>query len=286
MEEISWTNEQMQMAQQIVEQRTKANRVVDFIPERMIESSLRQTPWNRFDYETRKVVDGENLTLYEKSSRVCLTRAQVDESDLHKAMTTFDRAASSYARLCDSLCLVGWKKTQKNMPPGVKVPEPVPNIPPSLRERAVGPPITVGTDSPGENFVQAIYQAVLTLEGRGYYSNYHVVLGDGLWAASNDPSVALVTPRERTEHTLAGGGFYRSTTLPPEEALVVSLDGYTVEYVMAGGASDQPRIEFLDTETDDHDNQNYIFRLYGVGACIVREREAILPMKLVKPGKA
>jgi hypothetical protein len=72
-----------------------------------------------------------------------------------------------------------------------------------------------------------------------------------LWRALHEPtSGSLVLPRERIKPTLIGDGeFHRTTTLPANEALLVSKDGPTFDCVIAGDASKQPRFEFLRVRT-------------------------------------
>lgn len=112
-------------------------------------------------------------------------------------------------------------------------------------ERPRTTPIRLG-DPSNERLVAAVYRAVLQLESRGYYTKYHLVLGEQLWQALHTPPIgSLVLPRDRIEPTLMGGSLYRTTTLPESEALLASMDGPTFDCVMAGDPAQQPRFEFL-----------------------------------------
>ena len=132
----------------------------------------------------------------------------------------------------------------------------------------------------------AVYAAVLKLEERGYYRDYHLVLGQTLWAELNNPNQgALVLPRDRIEPTLVGGGFYRTTTLPDDEALLISLDGPTLDCVSAGLPTEQPRLEFLRTQADDRSEEIYLLRERERYALRVRENRAIVRLQLASSKK-
>jgi uncharacterized linocin/CFP29 family protein len=116
------------------------------------------------------------------------------------------------------------------------------SVPVSLRQAAIQAekdlnnnqenPVPVKGPELNEGLVAAVYQAVLQLETRGYYTTYHLVLGETLWEILYRPTTgSLVLPRDRIEPTLIGGHIHRTTTLPSDEALIASLDGPTFECV-------------------------------------------------------
>jgi hypothetical protein len=290
MQELSWSEEQMQMATAAVVERFALNSVArQFVPETTVEATATSVPWGRFDFGQQMVVDGETLTLFEPYATVRLTRAQADEASLHSAMTTLHRRASALARWHDALVFVGPDVDVTPPPPGVVMPPPRNNSAPiSLREAAIQAeaeegtePIPVEAATANEALVAAFFAAVLRLEERGYYRDYHMALGQRLWAELNNPNEgALVLPRERMESTLMGGGFYRTTTIPPDEALLVSLDGHTFDCVLAGDPAKQPSLEFLRAQADERGEEIYQFRIRERQAPRVRENRAIVRLRL------
>jgi hypothetical protein len=289
MQELNWSAEQKQMATAAVTERFALNSIArQFVPETIVEATATSVPWGRFDFTQQMVVDGETLTLFEPYATVSLTRAQVDEPNLHGAMTTLHRRASALARWHDALVFVG-VDLDGGPPPGVVMPAPRNNSAPiSLREAAIQAeeeegvePLPVEAATANESLVATFFAAVLRLEERGYFRDYHLVLGQRLWAELNNPNPgALVLPRERMEATLMGGGFYRTTTLPPDEALLVSLDGHTFDCVLAGDSENQPSLEFLRAAADARGEEIYQFRIRERQAPRVRENRAIVRLRL------
>ena len=139
---------------------------------------------------------------------------------------------------------------------------------------AVSPPLN-------EKLVAAYFEAVLRLEGDGYYSVYHLVLGERLWRALHEPTPgSLVLPREQIESTLMGGDFHRTTALPENEALLLSLDGPTLDCVVARKDSEKyPLFEFLRVQ-EENDEEIYLFRISERFAPRVRENRAIVRLEV------
>jgi hypothetical protein len=297
--DLTWTPGQMQEAQRIVVERFAMNSVAGHLaPQLTVEETETTVKRNRFDVSTGRVVDRETLDLYEPFSFCCLTKAQVDEfasstnngTGQTKAVTSFTRAASRLARWHDVLFFAGFSEESK--PAGVEMP-PLTNFPISLRSAALeaedldrSKPAHIRVNAPfNERLVDAVYQAVLRLETRGYYTAYHLVLGEMLWRALHEPTRgSLVLPRERIKPTLIGDGeFHRTTTLPLNEALLVSKDGPTFDCVIAGDAAKQPYFEFLRVAPDGSEREElYLFRIRERFTPRVRESQAIV--RLVADG--
>jgi uncharacterized linocin/CFP29 family protein len=297
--DLTWTAAQMQEAQRIVVERFAMNSVAGHLaPQLTVDGTETTVKRNRFDVSTGRVVDRETLDLYEPFSFCFLTKAQVDEfasstsngTGQTKAVTSLTRAASRLARWHDVLFFAGFSESAK--PVGVEMP-PLTNLPQSLRgaaleaeETSKSAPIPVNAPF-NERLVDAVYQAVLRLETRGYYTAYHLVLGEMLWRALHEPTRgSLVLPRERIKPTLIGDGeFHRTTTLPPNEALLVSKDGPTFDCVIAGDAAKQPYFEFLRVAPDNSEREElYLFRIRERFTPRVRESQAIV--RLVADGDA
>jgi hypothetical protein len=139
MEELEWSADQKAAAQAAVVERFQRNSVGDrFIPALDVEWSETVVPWNRFDFQERRTVDQETLSLHEPYAIVELTRAQADEPSLTRALSTIHRAASALARWHDVLLFTGFEDGKKLKPRGVEMPQPKKiGAPVSLREAAM-----------------------------------------------------------------------------------------------------------------------------------------------------
>jgi Encapsulating protein for peroxidase len=297
--DVAWNDEQMSMAQQIVMERFAQNSVAGHLsPESTVDEMETTVRRNRFDFDEGIVVDREVFGLNEPFSFCRFSQAQVEEFaraqgealKQTKVVTTLTRASSSLARWHDILFFRGFAEGRTLKPDVVEMPAPA-SPPQSLREAAMEaekqakPPIEKKpvpvNDPPNEGLVPAVYDAVLRLESRGYFSEYHVVLGETLWRALHTPtSGSMVLPRERIEPTLMGGSFFRTTVLPEKEALVVSLDGPTFDCVIAGDPARYPRFEFLRVEANATNHEElYLFRVRERFAPRVRENRSIVRLE-------
>jgi uncharacterized linocin/CFP29 family protein len=293
--DLTWTSEHLSKAQQIVMERFALNSVAGHLATHStiddMETTVRR---NRFDFNDVIVIDREVLGLYEPFSFCRLSKAQVDEFATTqgdglmqtKAITTLTRAASRLARWHDVLFFRGIEEGNALKPPLVEMPVPE-NPPQSLREAALdaeqqenSPPISVNAPI-NEGLVAAVYDAVLRLESRGYFTTYHLVLGEALWRELQRPTGgSMVLPRDRIEPTLMGGNFHRTTTLPDDEALLVSLDGPTFDCVIAGDPGQHPRFEFLRVQPGANQEELFVFRVRERFAPRVRENRAIVRLQL------
>jgi hypothetical protein len=252
-----------------------------------METTVRR---NRFDFAEAIVIDREVFGLNEPFSFCRFSKAQVDEFGTMqgdggmqtKAVTTLTRAASRLARWHDILFFRGLAEGRPLRPPLVEMPDPQ-NPPQSLREAALEAEaqegsVAVPVNAPiNEGLVAAVYEAVLRLETRGYFTAYQLVLGETLWQELHRPTGgSMVLPRDRIEPTLMGGNFYRTTTLPAHEALLASLDGPTFDCVIAGDPAQHPRFEFLRVQPGPNQEELYVFRVRERFAPRVRENRAIV----------
>ncbi|MFH0344547.1 MAG: encapsulin [Chromatiales bacterium] len=298
--EHNWTDEQMIKAQNIVMERFALNSVAGHLaPRSTVEEMATTVTRNRFDFAQAIVIDREVFGLNEPFSFCRFSKAQVNEFSAMqgedvtqtKVVTTLTRASSNFARVSDALFVVGFDEMESRglRPPSVEMPrvDVTQNPPQSLREAAieaegttgVGPIVVIAPFN--EGLVTAVYEAVLRLEGRGYFTAYHLVLGEQLWQELHRPTPgSMVLPRYVIEPTLMGGGFYRTTTLRPEEALLASLDGPTFDYVIAGDPARHPLLEWLRVESSAARNREeiYTFRISERSAPRVRENQAIVRM--------
>jgi len=85
----------------------------------------------------------------------------------------------------------------------------------------------------GQNLIKGVRLAVDNLEGIGHYGPFACVLGHALYQAAHDPTTYLVMPRDRFVPFLGGGPLLRSSTLPPEEGVIVATADAPVDLVIA-----------------------------------------------------
>lgn len=288
-----WNVEQMTIAQNIVMERFAQNAVAGHMsPQSTVGEDETTVKTNRFDYDRGIVIDRDTFDLNEPFSLCRFSKAQVNEFSQAKdeealkqtrVVTTLTRAASNLARWHDVLFFVGDDRGQK--PSNVDMPK-LAHPPLSLQEAAENAekdlsenPVPV-SDPLNEGLVAAAYDAVLRLESRGYFTEYHLVLGEDLWRALHTPtSGSMVLPRDRIEPTLMGGKFFRTTVLPPDEALLASLDGPTFECVIAGDGKSYPSFEFLRIERVN-DEEFHLFRVRERFAPRVRENRSVVRLKV------
>jgi hypothetical protein len=287
--DLNWTDAQMQLAQKTVIERFALNSVAGHLaPHSTVDDKETTVSRSRFDFGQAIVIDREVFGLFEPFAFCRFSKAQVDEfhavpdgGDVSqtKVVTTLTRAASSLARWHDILFFRGFQNQQR--PPSVEMPDPT-NPPQSLRDAAIeaaGQENPVAVVAPfNEGLVAAVYEGVVRLEGRGYFTGYNLVLGENLWQQLHRPTPgSLVLPRDRIEPTLVGGTFYRTTTLPPNEALIASLDGPTFDCVIAGDPAQYPRFEWLRIQSSPQTHEEfYLFRVRERFAPRVRENRAIV----------
>jgi uncharacterized linocin/CFP29 family protein len=290
--DLTWTDEQMNAARKIAVQRFAQNSVAGHMaPLLTVPETETTVPLKRYNYGPAGpvpgvVVDREVVSLYEPYAQCRFTQAQVDEfasktGDAEsRVVTTITRAASALARYHDQLFFRGFGPPANIEPVGILQLAQPPNLPRSLREAAIDAEAEEGSGfvqvpAPvNEGLVSAVYEAVLRLESRGYYASCHLVLGETLWRELHRPTAGSMTlPRDRIEPTLLGGMFFRTTTLPPEEALLVSLDGRTFDSVIAGDVAECPRLEFLRAEPQGGE-ELYLFRIRERFAPRIHENRA------------
>ena len=266
--DMTWDANHTNLATKIAMERFAMNSVAGhFAPPTTIDKMSTTVPANRFDFGNQIVVDNETLNLFEPFARCNFTLAQVNEfaslkgdaAMQSRVATAITRAASALARWHDVLFFSGLEfddtpaHAPKQLPPGVEPGSlPKAGVPQGLRQAAIDAerelnngdenPVKVGSGGGqlNEDLVAAVYKAVLQLEAQGYFTTYYLIPGERLWEALYQPTAgSLVLPRDLIEPTLLGGHIHRTTTLPPNEALIASLDGPTFDCVIAADSLDQ-----------------------------------------------
>jgi hypothetical protein len=212
-----------------------------------------------------------------------------------KVLTTINRAASNLARWHDVLFFRGLTDgldhKLKLIPPLIELGvSPGNDYPLAMREAAMAAEaeerlVSIPVCGPqiNEGLVSAVYTGVNRLEQNGYWSTYQLILGEVLWRELHRPtSGSLVLPRWIIHPVLCGGDFYRTTTLPADEALLASLDGCTFDCVMAGEAAQFPLFEWVvkTRPTGESRELYHQFRLVIRFAPRIRENRSIVRLKI------
>ena len=118
----------------------------------------------------------------------------------------------------------------------------------------------------GGDIVQAIVSATLALESQGQNGPYACVLSNNLFLDACSPNNSLILPRDRIL-PFVEGRFYRSSTIPDDYGLVVSLSGSPIELVVVSDLN----VRFLHIDSQPR----YVFRVSERVALRLREESAI-----------
>jgi uncharacterized linocin/CFP29 family protein len=172
--------------------------------------------------------------------------------------------------------ILGGASTRGLLPPS----DPSNSDPRELRDDWVpiqfrDPSINVAAQNPqlGNAIVETVSRAIGTLESRGHFGPFAVVLGQNLFTAVQTPnSSSLVLPQDRILPFLSGGPLLRSTLLPPDRGVIVGLGGNPLEIVVATDVS----VNFLQVTTDPM----FAFRIYEKLALRIRNQDAIIGLYL------
>jgi len=290
MNDLNWTEQQSNTVRDLIaEEIEKARLSHTFVPELKLDETARSVSADEYDSAKNSVDDIKTIPLVELTVYIRLTRVQAEDADLGVALLLIRRAANRLARSHDAIVFTGQPDANKlpatapSQPPGVVVaiggqkndglgwadPKRLAAgaIPPGVVE--VGPPKT--GESYGENIVAKVADALVELENAGYIGSYVLVLGQTLFTDANTPSKgSLVLPKDRLEKLLAGGPVHRSSALPPDQGLLMSLGGEPMDRAVAVA----PKFEFLRIE----DNETRVCRVFERFALRLKEKDSVIKL--------
>jgi uncharacterized linocin/CFP29 family protein len=217
--------------------------------------------------------------LVEVTANVRLSKLQAEDADLGAALLLIRRAANRLARAHDAIVFAG-------QPDASKLPATAPSQPEGVVTAAGGqkndglsvtPPKPVEVGPPakgksyGENLVAKVADALVRLEKAGYIGSYVLVLGQTLFIDANTPSAgSLVLPKDRLEKLLAGGPVHRSSVLPDDQGLLMSLGGEPMDRAVAVA----PKFEFLRIEN----NETRVCRVFERFALRLKEKDSVIKL--------
>jgi uncharacterized linocin/CFP29 family protein len=217
------------------------------------------------------IADTDTIKLPTLQVKVYLRGAQMTDPELTSALAMFKRAANLLARLEDALIFNGQPDVSKPPAGGPAIWEVLGGQPSSGLLAAGAPGVVVPADD-GEKLVRAVSKAIGDLEGDGQFGPFAVALGQELFLAAQTPNdKSLVLPQDRIIPFLGGSGsLVRSSTLPPDNGVVVALGGAPVELVIATDVS----LNFLQVTPDPM----FVFRVYEKMVLRIKEPDAIVAL--------
>lgn len=234
----SWTDAQRQLVEQTIQDEVEDSRLAHkVIPQYTLPSSARAVAADTLDYANGRVDDVRQLTLGEGQQPFSLTRQQAEDENLSSAMVSIRRAAQQLARDHDKQVFRiairdAIDKAANN-----------PGNPDSANFNPVEPVARV--DDSGEGMVAATAAAIATLDGQGYRTGYVLVVGQNLYRLlHNRATGAADLPVVAVRGLLEDGPVHRSTVLPDDEALLLSVAVGRIDRAVAVG----PSAEFLRIE--------------------------------------
>lgn len=248
--QLPWTDDQWAVIQQAAQRGAVQSRVAStFLPltgpfaerESTVPAhSLKHG--SRSDHSSSQrleVDDGDTLRLTTLAVELHLTSAQVEDPELTVARQMVTRAADVIGRVEDAIVFNGqptagvgptWGEpegTQRSVQPNIYA------VGGGQRNAGLLGADTVECGFDGDSLVTATVTAMTTLESRGHYGPFAVVLGSQLYLAASSPhSATHVLPSERLQPFL-DRPLLRSVSMPSNRGVVVSLSNGAIDLVVA-----------------------------------------------------
>lgn len=251
---LPWTEEQWTALQRVVQEAAGKARVASsFLPlvgplppgqAAVPELSLRNVGLTADpqpgEADRRLEIDDSVMSpLTTLSCLVYLTTQQVEDPELASAKQLLNRAADVIGRLEDAIVFNG----QPGQGKGPEVTLPRVYRVQGGRESAglfsqTDGKFTKDVEADalgkyGADLVTQISSAILTLEDAGCFGPFACVLGHQFFEDANSSFLgSLITPRDRILPFLEGGPLLRSSVVPANEGVVVSLAGSPIDLVI------------------------------------------------------
>lgn len=266
------------------ERREKAEIAQTFVAsiiddEKALEDLKYSAGRQRGEPRKRLMVDDSNTRpLTTISVNVYLRRAQVAQPDLSSALIMFRRAANIIARVEDRIVFMGQPKDSElynelkvepriyNVTGGKEFPGLIKSAPGKNRvSTAPGP-----NQTRGEALVQSVATGMTLLEDFGYLAPFALVFGSKLFVTAHTPEEkSMVLPADRIK-PLLDGPLLRSSTIEPDNGVLVSLAGDLVDLVVARDIS----VQFVQITMEPR----YVYRVSQRFTLRVKQCEAIVAL--------
>lgn len=209
------------------------------IPEFPLPDSARSVAADKYYYDTGAVDDVNQVSLEERQEPFQLTKAQDEDEDLSSAQVIVRRAAQRMARGDDDRVFKVAIRDPIDAGQGQRDYQNLVDV-----DRLVD---VLGGASRlnGEGLVAATSTAVFQLDADGYRSGYVMVAGQRMYQLLHTRAVgAADLPIVAVRGLLGDGPVHWSTSLPEEEALVMSVGAGRIDRAVAVS----PVAEFLRVE--------------------------------------
>jgi uncharacterized linocin/CFP29 family protein len=261
--DLGWSDEQWSRATKAVQQEAQKARVAaQFLPVYVQgDTTATAVPRRALGYPPNPVpppaqrlaVDSDpTLFLTSLAVNISLSSQEAGDPDQSAALIELRRAANLIARLEDALVFRG-QAARNAAPPGIGMLPPVFTVTGGgdqggLLSSAAGvypPRCELNPGASGEDLAGRIIEAVGLLEEAGHSRPFACVLGQTLYTRLHTPTNAMILPRDRVVPVLEGP-LLRSSTLPPEQGVVVALGGSPMEIVI----SSELHVRFLQITTE------------------------------------
>jgi uncharacterized linocin/CFP29 family protein len=271
---VGWTDAQWgRVLQAVEEEANRASVAGDFLPcFGPLEASAEVVREDKLDYQARdnflRVDDVDTLDLWTLTVHVHLKQQQLAEDNLTGALVAFRRAANLIARAEDAIVFQGYDKDR--IPRGVRV---TGGENQRRRTGILGSGIALGEISATpKEFVHGVGSAIMALEADGHLGPFACIMGQQAFIDAHTPMPdSMVMPSDRMEPML-GRPLLRSSTLPDNAVVVVSLAGDPIDLVVATA----PTVQFLHV----NEEARYVFRVYERFVPRIKERDTVCSFML------
>ena len=249
----NWTDAQQQLIHETIRDEVEDSRLAHkIIPEYSLVSSARAVAADTFSYVTKRVDDETQLSLDERQEPFSLTRQQAEDSDLSSAVVVIRHATQRLAIDHDTRVFQNAIRDTINTAALTVAADKVPGASPEAVKAGQDAEASFNkiqdvdrNGNSGEGMVGATAAAVATLDGEGYRTGYVMVAGTEIYKRlhTRAPGAADL-PIVAVRGLLDGGPVHRSTVLPTDEALVLSVGAGRIDRAVAVA----PSAEFLRIE--------------------------------------
>ena len=279
--QVPWTDEQWARVNQVIQEEASRVRVAaTFLPLYGPLSAdtdfVRKELINDDPPPPISIADRDIIQLATLQVKVELRGAQMADPEMRSVLALFRRAANVLARLEDAIVFRG-------QPGGGRPPEG--GAPPKIWEISGGGENRglldddndeQGPITDGESLVAGVSAAIGTLEGKGHFGPFAVVLDREFFNIAQRPGDgSYVLPQDRIVPFLGGGPLLRSSTLPTSSGLVVALGGAPIELVVAADMS----VQFLQVT----EKPRFLFRVREKIALRTKQPTAIITLTDEEP---
>jgi hypothetical protein len=250
------------MLEEAITDETETTRLAHkIIPLYEIAARARAVSADRFDYDTNTVDDETQLDVDEPSEAFVLTKLQVEDEDLPRAIMATRRAVQRLSRQHDNSVLTESVRNQIDANQG----------------RAGFHGVIEARPPDGDGLVAATAAAVAALDGAGYREGFVMVAGQQLYALLHTRvSGAADLPVKAVRGLLDDGPVHRTAVLPRGEALVLSIGNGHVDRAVG----QPPTLEFLRIEN----SEDHVFRVYERFVTRFKETLSVALVRLAQDG--